>query len=167
LNGLPENRCIVSAGEDLPFSADSFDLVYCLSVIEHVSSVEKTMNEVLRVLKPGGVFYLVAPNYLNFYESHYKIFWLPKFPKPLARQYLKMRGRPADFLDTLNYITPGWLFRLLKRHSVSIKRFPQGMSDGLSRKQRILIRLREKIGLGHIEWAVTKTAGGERRKSRP
>jgi 2-polyprenyl-6-hydroxyphenyl methylase / 3-demethylubiquinone-9 3-methyltransferase len=43
-------------GEDLPFDADSFDIVYCCDVLEHVNSVDRTVAEAARVLKPGGVY---------------------------------------------------------------------------------------------------------------
>lgn len=43
-------------GEQLPFEAASFDLVYCCDVLEHVSDLEQVIAETARVLKPGGVY---------------------------------------------------------------------------------------------------------------
>ena len=43
-------------GENIPFDADSFDIVVCCDVLEHVDDLEKTIREVARVLKPGGMF---------------------------------------------------------------------------------------------------------------
>jgi SAM-dependent methyltransferase len=43
-------------GETLPFADDSFDLVYCKQVLEHVRRPEPLVGEVARVLRPGGLF---------------------------------------------------------------------------------------------------------------
>ena len=45
-----------ASGESIPFDADSFDVVICCDVLEYVDNLEKTLREVARVLKPGGMF---------------------------------------------------------------------------------------------------------------
>ena len=47
---------IKAAGENLPFDDNSFDLVCCCDVLEHVEDVAKVISEINRVLKPGGLF---------------------------------------------------------------------------------------------------------------
>lgn len=42
-------------GERIPFEDESFDLVYCAQVLEHVPRPELVMAEVARVLRPGGL----------------------------------------------------------------------------------------------------------------
>jgi 2-polyprenyl-6-hydroxyphenyl methylase/3-demethylubiquinone-9 3-methyltransferase len=44
------------SGEDMPFEEGSFDIVVCCDVLEHVNDLEKTLREVARVIKPGGMF---------------------------------------------------------------------------------------------------------------
>lgn len=59
---------IVRAGmEKLPFKTDSFDKVFCLSVIEHVSEdvAYLGIQEMARVLKPGGVLILTVDTNLK------------------------------------------------------------------------------------------------------
>ncbi|NNU81627.1 3-demethylubiquinone-9 3-O-methyltransferase [Halovulum dunhuangense] len=46
----------VGVGEALPYEDGSFDHVVCVDVLEHVTSVERTLAEVARVLRPGGMF---------------------------------------------------------------------------------------------------------------
>ena len=43
-------------GETLPFESGSFDLVYSYQVMEHVRYPERVLDEVRRVLRPGGLF---------------------------------------------------------------------------------------------------------------
>ena len=45
-----------SRGEALPFAADSFDVVYCCDVLEHVDDPRQVLSETARVLEPGGVY---------------------------------------------------------------------------------------------------------------
>ena len=44
-------------GENLKFADNSFDVVYCCDVLEHVRDLPKCIAEISRVLKPGGVFF--------------------------------------------------------------------------------------------------------------
>ncbi len=46
----------VATGEELPFGDESFDVVYCCDVLEHVESLERTIAESARVLRPGGMY---------------------------------------------------------------------------------------------------------------
>jgi ubiquinone/menaquinone biosynthesis C-methylase UbiE len=40
---------------DLPFDDDTFDVAHCHAVLMHVPDTSKTLSEVKRVLKPGGI----------------------------------------------------------------------------------------------------------------
>ncbi len=44
------------AGESLPLEAASVDLVVCVDVLEHVTDLPRTLDEIRRVLRPGGSF---------------------------------------------------------------------------------------------------------------
>lgn len=47
---------------DLPFPDDSFDLISCFEVIEHVEDPDPILSELARVLAPGGVLAVSTPN---------------------------------------------------------------------------------------------------------
>src|SRR5260370_34138325 len=57
--GMPILRGV---GEHLPFAGESFDLVGCLWVLEHVREPLTVLREVGRVLTPGGHFVVLTPN---------------------------------------------------------------------------------------------------------
>ena len=48
---------------DIPFDENTFDVVFCNHVMEHVESDIKAMKEILRVLKPGGWAIMQSPVY--------------------------------------------------------------------------------------------------------
>jgi glycosyltransferase involved in cell wall biosynthesis/SAM-dependent methyltransferase len=45
-------------GLHLPFRDDSFDLILSQAVLEHVPDPQRAVDEIIRVLKPGGVLYV-------------------------------------------------------------------------------------------------------------
>jgi demethylmenaquinone methyltransferase/2-methoxy-6-polyprenyl-1,4-benzoquinol methylase len=46
---------VVSVGERLPFDDATFDAVFSAYVFRNLDSVDQTMNEIARVLRPGGM----------------------------------------------------------------------------------------------------------------
>ena len=48
----------LSDGIKLPLSDGEADVLYCISVMEHIPDFEKTILEITRVLKPNGLFLL-------------------------------------------------------------------------------------------------------------
>lgn len=105
--------CIYGEAERLPFGDGEFDYVHCVTVLEHVRSVEQSLSEMIRVTKKGGYVFIQAPNYLRPIERHYKIMYVPLMPEPLFCLYLKLRGRPHGFIKSINYIWPGRVRKML------------------------------------------------------
>jgi SAM-dependent methyltransferase len=57
--------------EALPFRDRTFEVVTCLEVIEHVTEVDRALDELARVVRDGGVVVLTTPNnHLGF-----KLIW--------------------------------------------------------------------------------------------
>ena len=46
---------VVSVGESLPFADETFDAVFSAYVFRNLDSVDRTMSEIARVLRPGGM----------------------------------------------------------------------------------------------------------------
>ncbi|MEI6621585.1 MAG: methyltransferase domain-containing protein [Actinomycetes bacterium] len=53
--GLPKPRFVVGDVYRLPFESDSFDLVCCRSLLSHLSDPQAAVNEMTRLVRPGGV----------------------------------------------------------------------------------------------------------------
>jgi SAM-dependent methyltransferase/glycosyltransferase involved in cell wall biosynthesis len=54
LFGFDSGRVVVADAESLPFPKDSFDLVYSWGVLHHTPDTVKALDEIYRVLRPGG-----------------------------------------------------------------------------------------------------------------
>jgi SAM-dependent methyltransferase len=66
------------AGEYLPFEDEKFDLVLSHEVLEHVADDRRCLEEITRVLKPGGRLVLFVPNRWYPFETH-GIYWKGKY----------------------------------------------------------------------------------------
>lgn len=63
-----------AAGEALPFENDSFDLILSHEVLEHVQDDRQAIQEMVRVLRPGGRAVIFVPNRGYPFETH-GIYW--------------------------------------------------------------------------------------------
>jgi SAM-dependent methyltransferase len=54
---------VVPAGGRLPYDDGRFDLVVSMDVIEHLHEPGPWLDEIVRVLRPGGMLFLTTPNY--------------------------------------------------------------------------------------------------------
>jgi len=66
-------------GEKIDYPEDSFDMVFCLDVLEHVRDFKKIIDEVSRVLVPGGLFFFETIN-RTFLSYFIVIFLFQNFP---------------------------------------------------------------------------------------
>ena len=55
-------QCAVGDVRDLPFRDASFDAIYSMGTIEHFDETERAVEEMARVLKPGGRAIVGVPN---------------------------------------------------------------------------------------------------------
>lgn len=92
--GINSPHIINAAGESIPFSAESFDLILSHEVLEHVQDDRVAVCEMVRVLKPKGRILLFVPNRGYPFETH-GIYWKGKyqFGNKLFVNYLPRRLR--------------------------------------------------------------------------
>lgn len=74
----------VGNAENLAFESESFDYVYSFGVLHHTPDTERAVNEVHRVLKPGGVAFIMLYHTRSFVNLVHRLFRLPyESPKNL------------------------------------------------------------------------------------
>jgi len=65
----------------IPFADDYFDIVFSNTVLEHVDSLESVIDEIARVLKPGGMVLNIFPSFDVWWEGHCGIPFLHRFSR--------------------------------------------------------------------------------------
>ena len=60
--------------ESLPYGDNTFDVVICVDVLEHVADLSQTVSEIYRVLKPNGLFFFDTIN--RNLKSRLVMIWL-------------------------------------------------------------------------------------------
>jgi SAM-dependent methyltransferase len=59
---------------DLKFVDSEFDVVVCISILEHIPYPEKAIKELHRVLRPGGEIWVQLPFHFPYHEAP-KDYW--------------------------------------------------------------------------------------------
>jgi len=77
----------------LPFKNNAFDIVICDQVLEHTTNLSKTVSEIKRVLKQGGIAYIDVPNRFFPLENHYRLWFVHWFPLAVHRFFVKLSSK--------------------------------------------------------------------------
>lgn len=94
--GPIEGIAVLGFAHQLPFADDSFDTVLLTSVIEHVPDAEAAMENLARVIRPGGHLILTAPFLYPTHEPPYDFF---RFTHYGLRELLERHGLEIVTLD--------------------------------------------------------------------
>ncbi len=93
-----EPRCAVGDVRSLPFGTNTVDLIYSMGTVEHFPDYAVAIEEIYRVLKPGGTAIIGVPNKLD------------PFLRPLLASLMQLAGRYPYGME--KSFTP-WGFRRL------------------------------------------------------
>lgn len=69
---LQSGRLVCATSDRLPFRSAAFDLVIAHWLFEHVDELERTYDEVGRVVRPGGLLAVAVPNSHSFEDRMYR-----------------------------------------------------------------------------------------------
>lgn len=108
-----------AAGEKLPFPDSSVDLILSHEVLEHVQDDRRAIEEMARILRPGGRITLFAPNRGYPFETH-GIYW--------------RGGYRFGNIPLVNYLPRRWRDRLAPHVRVYSGRYLEKLVLGLPLK---------------------------------
>ncbi len=102
---------IASGAESIPFPDSYFDIVSSFNSLDHVTDLEKTVAEIIRVVKPGGLFLLLSdvnhdPTPCEPIEYSWNIvdMFIPYFELLIERHYEKKAdGIYQSILENIPY----------------------------------------------------------------
>lgn len=84
---------------NLPFPDQSYDVIICSQVYEHVPDDSILFNEIYRVLRPGGIVFFSGPNKMFPIEPHYYLPFLHWLPEKWADRYLRFLNKGTHFYE--------------------------------------------------------------------
>jgi ubiquinone/menaquinone biosynthesis C-methylase UbiE len=89
----PEGLVLVGNAQALPVPDASQDFVLCNSILEHVLDPDQVMDEIARVLKPGGTAVLTTTNRWHPTTGEIEIPLYPYLPRRLKDRLWQRSGR--------------------------------------------------------------------------
>ena len=123
---VPQGKFFVASISNLPFKDETFDMVLCTEVIEHVENQNKGFKEIYRVLKTDGLFVITTPNkifktlfdFLSLvgirpYHGHEKWFYSWQFKKILTKTGWRIIKKYY-----FNFLYPNKLLDLFERFGI-------------------------------------------------
>ncbi len=78
----------------LPFADSSFDAVSSYQTLEHVYDPPRALDEMIRVLKPGGLLFIAGPNLISPIPSLIALFYSIPKTRPLRYWFTKEASYP-------------------------------------------------------------------------
>lgn len=111
----------IANGTDIPFPDNTFDMVLCLDVLEHIENDVGTIKEIKRVGKPGGTIIIFVPTFKFLWGTsdevshHLRRYRLKEISKKVEKNGLKIiRSSYFNFFLFLPILASRWLVRILK-----------------------------------------------------
>jgi SAM-dependent methyltransferase len=112
--GIP---VVQADARDLPFPESTFDVVFCLDVLEHIIEDALVVSEIRRVLRPGGKFLISVPEDPKLWSAHdVAVNHVRRYTKAGILEVLQSSGlRPQNIWSTLVLLRPA--VKLARRSS--------------------------------------------------
>lgn len=123
---------ILGIGEYLPFRSESFDLIICVNVLDHMFSPSKALEEMYRCLKNQGILLISVNCFKSIFKPLFPLFSLIDRPHP--HHFTK-----DDFIE------------LIRKHGFKIKKVYEEPRKVDVRKIKTLKRyIARYLGLKHV-----------------
>jgi 2-polyprenyl-6-hydroxyphenyl methylase/3-demethylubiquinone-9 3-methyltransferase len=111
--------------EALPYADGSFSVIVCLDVLEHVSDLRKTIQEIERVLAPGGIFIFDTIN--RTLLARLVLIWI-------GERFFRKNGLIPGLHEYHKFIKPHELRTILTENGLQIRELtgfmPRSIKDG-------------------------------------
>jgi SAM-dependent methyltransferase len=93
------------------YPPESFDLITCTDVLEHLFEPRQVIQKVYSWLKPRGIFYVFVPNIMSWEARVFGSYWygldLPRHVQHFSRNSLSVIGASAGLQEVAIVTPPG------------------------------------------------------------
>ncbi len=129
-------------GESIPFADNTFPVVYCCDVLEHVRDLPKVIGEIYRVTKPGGIF---------LFDTLNRTFISKLVAIKIWQEWKSTAFMPPRLHEWRMFIRPEELKGLLVQAGFEFKEFRGTSPDVSIAKMISLLRKRANAEIGYKE----------------
>ncbi len=146
--------------EDAVFPPNSFDVVTCSDVMEHLYEPRDVFRNVTKWLKPGGIFYVFVPNIKSWEARAFRSYWygldLPRHLHHYSAESLTGLAMSAGLREVRMVTPPGryieqstWILLDDLAHKAGVKWTPSELNPepGIAWK---LLRKAQRITIGSL-----------------
>ncbi|MGA6980000.1 MAG: methyltransferase domain-containing protein [Candidatus Sulfotelmatobacter sp.] len=152
---------------EAPFLPNSFDVITCFDVLEHVYSPRQFLTKVQEWLKPGGIYYAMMPNIASWEARLFGSYWfgleLPRHLSHFSPRSLRHLMKELDFEEacvktpavsyyerSIDYVRSGLIEKVGGSPAPQAKPKPLGIMRKAARKG---IRIAASPLICTIAWA--------------
>jgi ubiquinone/menaquinone biosynthesis C-methylase UbiE len=133
---VPDGYFMTASATHIPYGDGVFDAVFCFEVLEHIPDTKMAIEEMARVLKPGGKILICDKNILAIHPQYY-------IPVALHKRYMELRDRwmyPKKFPFREKWFIPSRILKMLKEKCswAEIEYLPDGRNGNAKYLMRIL-----------------------------
>ena len=93
---VPSAEFVVTSVYEIPYPDDNFDIVTCTETLEHLQRPEEALEEMFRVLKPGGQLVVTVPDGTKDDSDGHANFWSAAGLRRLLLPYGVQRVVPVQ-----------------------------------------------------------------------
>ena len=87
-------QALLADAADLPLADESVDAVFCSNLLEHTPNPDRVLDEIERVLRPGGWAYVSWTNWYSPWGGHEMVPYHYLGPRRGSRLYERVHGPP-------------------------------------------------------------------------
>lgn len=101
-----------------------FDFAFSIAVMEHIKDTKKFLEEIFRILKPGGVYYFIQSPFWSSLKGHHYRHWQKEVMRtipPYGHLYLTEEEMKSELVNkkSLNFNIDECLQRIYHREDLS------------------------------------------------
>jgi SAM-dependent methyltransferase len=98
-NPFLDHASVIKQGSPLPYPDNSFDIIYARSVFEHIDDPDLVAQELVRIVRPGGLIAALTPNKFGYIAAAATI--VPNRLHVRALSHIQPTRKSVDVFPTL------------------------------------------------------------------
>jgi ubiquinone/menaquinone biosynthesis C-methylase UbiE len=114
---------------ELPFENNSYDMICAFDVIEHIENDNKAVEEIYRVLKPKGKYFITVPAFQSLWSNHDVVnHHFRRYKKKQLNKLIESTNLKIDHSTYFNF----WLFIPISITRFILNNIPRKKDSNLS-----------------------------------